>query len=111
MPSTHLELADYRRCVAEIYRQVSDSQHSPQSRWQQFRIEQDNLFKTHPQTALTPDQLANFTSLRYYPYNPALRFALPVERLIEQKVIEITLQDDGPTRLLSFGSISFPIHV
>jgi uncharacterized protein (DUF1684 family) len=33
-----------------------------------------------------------------------------VEPLIEQKVIEITLQDDGPTRLLPFGSISFAIH-
>lgn len=110
MPSTYLELADYRRRVVEIYTRVRDSQHNPQSRWQQFRADQDDLFKTHPQSALTPDQVARFTSLRYYPYNLSLRFALPVEPLTVQKVVHINLQDDGPTRMLPFGSISFEIQ-
>ncbi len=110
MPSSHIELADYRKRVFEIYRQVRDSLHSPQTRWQQFRADQDHLFKFHPQTALTPDQVTSFTALRYYPYNPALRFALPVETLSEQKVIKLTLQDDGATRLQPFGRISFPIQ-
>ena len=108
MPSSIIELADYRKRVFEIYSQVRDSQGSPESCWRKFRAEQDDLFKFHPQTALTPDQIAGFTSLQYYPYNPALRFALPVEPLIEQKVIKLTLQDDGATRLQPFGRISFP---
>jgi uncharacterized protein (DUF1684 family) len=110
MPPSFLELADYRRCVAGIYKQVRDSMHSPEYRWRLFRIEQDNLFKIHPQTALTKDQLAIFTSLPYYPYNPALRFALPVEPITEERVIEINLQEDGPTRLQPFGKITFPVH-
>ena len=110
MPSSHLELADYRRRVFEIYSRVRDSEHSPESCWQQFRADQDDLFKFHSQTALMPDQVTRFTSLQYYPYNPALRFALPVEPLIEQKVITLTLQEDGATRLLPFGRIPFPYH-
>jgi uncharacterized protein (DUF1684 family) len=110
MTENLIHLADYRRRVAEIYSRVRDSQHSPESRWQRFRADQDELFKTHPQTALTPDQVANFTSLSYYPYNPLLRFALPIEPLTDQKIININLQDDGPTRMLPFGSLSFEIN-
>jgi uncharacterized protein (DUF1684 family) len=109
MPSTHLELADYRRCVAEIYSRVRESHHSPQSRWHQFRVDQDNLFKTHPQTALTPDQVANFTSLRYYPYNPALRFIVPVEKTGDKEVMRVELRDDGLTRMQPIGTISFEV--
>ena len=110
MHSTYLELADYRRCVAETYSRVRESQHSPQSRWGQFRAAQDVLFKSHPQTALTPDQLANFTSLRYYPYNPALRFLIPLENTVDQVVIQVDLRDDGLTRMQPIGSISFEVN-
>ena len=108
MPSSsYPELADYRRQVFEIYARVRESTLSPEARWQRFRLDQDILFKTHPQTALTPKQLENFNSLRYHPYNPACRFTLPVEPLIDREVIKINLQEDGPTRLLPFGRISF----
>jgi len=110
MPSLYLELTDYRRRMAEIYSRVRKSQHSPQSHWHQFRADQDDLFKTHPQTALTPDQVANFTSLRYYPYNPALRFVVPVEKIVDKEVIRFDLRDDGVTRMQPIGYIPFEVN-
>ena len=110
MPSSYLELADYRRRVAEIYARARDTRIRPETRWQQFRVDQDNLFKTHPQTALTPDQVANFTSLRYYPYNPALRFIVPVEKTVDKEVMRVELRDDGLTRMQPIGTISFEVN-
>jgi uncharacterized protein (DUF1684 family) len=106
---SQLLLANYRREVFEMYDRVRDPKASPEARWQRFRTEQDNLFKTHPQTALTPDQASSFTSLPYYPYDPAYRFNLPVEPISDRDPIQIVLQDDGPTRLLPFGRISFEV--
>ena len=109
MPSLHLELADYRRRVAEIYARARDTRLNPEARWRQFRIDQDELFKTHSQTALSPDQVANFTILRNYPYNPALRFIVPVEKTVDQEVMQVELRDDGLTRMQPIGTISFEV--
>ena len=110
MPSINLELADYRRRVAEIYARARDTRVSPEARWREFRIDQDDLFKTHPQTALTPEQITNFTSLRYYPYNPAMRFVVPVVKTVDQEVIRVELRDDGLTRMQPFGIVSFEVN-
>ncbi len=107
--SSYLQLADYRRRVAESYARMRDSKLPPEVRWQHFRTDQDNLFKSHPQTALTLEQVADFTSLNYFPYNPAYRFILPVEILTDQDIVTIDLHDDGPTRLKTFGRIGFEI--
>ena len=73
----------------------------------QFRADQDHLFKNHPQTALTSDQVSKFTSLPYFPYDPDYRFLLPIEPLTNQEEVRINLQHDGPTLLLPFGQITF----
>lgn len=109
MSLQYTNLVDYRRKVFEMYARVRESNHSPEARWQRFRADQDSLFKSHPQTALTPEQVADFTSLRYYPYNPDCRFILLVKPLRNKEPIQINLQDDGPTRLLPFGRISFVV--
>lgn len=109
MSSPYTHLADYRRKVFEIYARVREPTLSPEERWQRFRRDQDNLFKTHSQTALTSEQVAEFTSLHYYPYNSDYRFVLPVIPLRNKEPIQINLHDDGPTRLQPFGSISFEI--
>lgn len=111
MPSSsYIQLADYRRKVAEIYARVRDNRLSPEIRWQGYRAEQDDLFKTHPQTPLTPEQVKDFTALEYYPYDPDLRFTLPVEPMKDQEILPINLRDDGLTRLRPFGRISFKIQ-
>ena len=43
--SSYLQLADYRRRVAEIYARVRNSQLSLENRWQGYRADQDDLIK------------------------------------------------------------------
>ena len=73
------QLADYRQQVYDIYARVRDPGLAPQERWQRFRVDQDRLFKSHPQTALTPNQVGKFSSLPFFPYDPEFRFQLPIE--------------------------------
>jgi uncharacterized protein (DUF1684 family) len=106
---SHLHLADYRRQVFEIYARIRETKLNSETRWKQFRASQDELFKSHPQTALTPEQVENFTSLNYFPYNPGYRFCLPVEAISDREVVTINLHNDGPTRLKPIGRINFEI--
>lgn len=101
------ELADYRRAVADMYSRLRRSELSQADRCLQFRRERNWLFKNHPQSALSAEQKSSFTGLRYYPYNPAWRFLLPVDTGVEPEIFEIDLSADGKTRLQRFGKIHF----
>jgi len=103
------QLVDYRQQVYDIYSCVRDPAVSPKERWLRFHSDQDHLFKNHPQTALTPEQVSKFSSLPYFPYDPAYRFFLPIEPLKGQEKVTINLQDDGPTLLIPFGQVSFAL--
>jgi uncharacterized protein (DUF1684 family) len=107
--STFLDLADYRRRVGEIYARVRRSGLQPEERWQAFRQARDALFKSHPQSPLSPEQAGRFTSLRYYPYDPALRLELPVDPGSSPEIIPVDLESDGLTRLQRFGKVSFDV--
>lgn len=101
------ELADYRRIVADMYGCLRRSELTQVDTCHQFRRERDWLFKNHPQSALSAEQKNSFTGLRYYPYNPAWRFLLPVDTQVESEIFEIDLSADGKTRLQRFGKIHF----
>jgi uncharacterized protein (DUF1684 family) len=102
-------LLDYRRAVAALYARVRQSDLSPAERCAQFRRERDELFRTHPQSALSEEQKAGFAGLHYFPYDPAYRFVLAVDPDVEPAITEIDLQDDGRIRLKRFGKIHFAI--
>ena len=103
------QLVDYRQQVYDIYSCVRDPAVSPKEIWLRFRSDQDQLFKNHPQTALTPEQVSKFSTVPYFPYDPAYRFLLPIEPLKGQEKVTINLQDDGPTLLIPFGQVSFAL--
>jgi uncharacterized protein (DUF1684 family) len=108
-PHAYQQIVDYRQRVFEIYARVRESRADPMESWLEFRTAQDSLFKTHPQSALTSQQIAVFRSLSYFPYDPKFRFILPIEPIKDQPTVTINLQDDGPTLLLPFGQISFTL--
>ncbi|GAA0454044.1 hypothetical protein Ade02nite_02400 [Paractinoplanes deccanensis] len=56
-----LELADYRAAVARMYLADTDLK--------EFRAQRDELFATHPQSAIAPADRPAFTGLRYLPAN------------------------------------------
>ncbi|MEM7348415.1 MAG: DUF1684 domain-containing protein [Chloroflexota bacterium] len=101
------ELADYKRQVAAIYATLRRPDLTLEEKCHHFRQGRDQLFATHPQSALTTEQRQTFTHLPYYPYDPAWRLVLPVDKNVSPDIIEITLQHDGATRLQRFGKVHF----
>ncbi len=106
--TTPIDLADYRRRVAELYFDirclaVSD----PAAAWHHFRQGRDALFAGHPQTALTTDQRAGFSGLPYYPYNPAARVIASLEYAVKPELFEVELPDDGRLRYTRIARAHF----
>jgi uncharacterized protein (DUF1684 family) len=58
-----LDLADWREQVSRLY--LSDVDLAG------FRARRDELFATHPQSAIPADARTTFTGLRYFPANPS----------------------------------------
>jgi uncharacterized protein (DUF1684 family) len=70
-----LELLDWRRSVAALYRDVRDgAERDPEGTLARFRAAKDELFRSHPQSPLAPEARAGFAGLRYWPYRADLRF-------------------------------------
>src|SRR5215217_5169539 len=103
----YLDLLDYRRSVAEIYAAVRQGAHDPLASWLAFRIGRDSLVQSHPQSALSETQKLSFDGLRYYDYDPAFRFLLPIDPAVEPVVFEIALEHDGVVRIQRFGRVYF----
>lgn len=104
------QLLDYRRAVAAMYARVRDNRLDPAERCQRFRQERDGLFCTHPQSALSAVQQANFRGLSYFPYDPAYRFVIPIEPETDPAHFEIALAYDGLLKMRRFGKIHFTIN-
>jgi uncharacterized protein (DUF1684 family) len=100
-------LLDYRRCVSEIYGQVRQTGSDDEEAWRSFRRQREVLFASHSQSALSEEQKDRFSGLRYFPFNPELRFVLPVDHDVEGKIYEI--EADSPVRLHRFGRICFSV--
>jgi len=73
---TWLDLYDYRKQVAAMYRECDralQAGQDPLDVLEKFRSGKDTLFASHLQSALTTEQRANFTGLRYFPYDRSFR--------------------------------------
>ncbi len=96
--------------MAEIYAQVRANRPDPPARCAQFRQARDELFGRHPQSALTGQQKARFQGLRYYPYDPALRFAVPLDPAAQPGTLDVPLREEGLLRLVRIGRVRFTIE-
>ncbi len=75
--SSELSLTEWRREVAEMYAEVRATADPAVAhlRWCERR---DRLFREHPQSPLGSADPMRVTGVPYWPYDPSLRFALPV---------------------------------
>lgn len=72
-----------------------------------FRAQKDAFFKTHPQSPLTAEQQATFTSLRYFPENSELRLLLPLEEFAEQDTIVMQTSTGDMRAYIHYGRLHF----
>ncbi len=103
------ELADYRRRVAAIYERARRLDCPAEVRWADYRQEREQLFRHHPQSALSAEQRASFSGLKYFPYDPGLRFAVELDRDVQAEDFEVPLEQDGLMRMTRFAKVHFPV--
>jgi uncharacterized protein (DUF1684 family) len=105
--STDALLADYRRRVAENYlAEPVDGEEG----WLAFRRRRDQLFLTHPRSALDEEQKAETSSLPYFPYSPHARVETRLESVgPDTDVLTIdTGGEDGVMRFKRLGRLATP---
>ena len=72
-------LADWRRQIAALYAEVRKlAELDPSVANRRWREGRDGLFREHPQSPVPRDDRQAFEA-RYFDYDPALRFTLPLE--------------------------------
>ena len=105
-----LELADYRRRVHELYALVrATAVRDPAAAHALWRRGRDGLFARHPQSALDEPARAAFRGLRYFPYDPAMRFAARVELDPGSPARELPASRDAPPAFERLGTVDLPI--
>jgi uncharacterized protein len=98
-----LELTDWRRLTAEMYAAVRRTRtEDARGAWDRFRRDRDLMFTSHAQSPLSPDARRTFHGLHYFPWNPALRFVVPVLPLTNPP------KQGGDAPALTEGSIELP---
>jgi uncharacterized protein len=106
-----LELADWRRRMAELYaRWRSDSAAEPERATLEFRAARDGLFREHPQSPLPAAARASYLSVPYWSYDPAYRLKAVFEPLAEEAArgggaIALPSSGDHPFRFRRIGRV------
>jgi len=105
-PGTVVELADWRRRVAELYATVRAAP-DPASGHATWRAGRDALFRDHPQSPLPADDPLRASGLPCWPYDQALRFEVPLRPAPEGR-LEIDTGADGTTTMERVGVLELP---
>lgn len=104
---TELGLASWRREVSELYSAVR-AQEKPQSAHALWRSRRDELFRAHPQSPLLPGDPLRISGLPYWPYDPDLRFELPLIPPPGPAQLSVPTDGDGTTVLRLIGEVALP---
>jgi uncharacterized protein len=77
---------------------------------EKFRKEKDQFYATGPQSPLTAKQKKDFSGLKYFPENPALRLELPVEEYPDREEIEIQTSTGDIQVYTRYGKLRFSVE-
>jgi uncharacterized protein (DUF1684 family) len=98
-----LDLVDWRRRVGDLYR-ISGP--DPLTR---FRRGRDELFRSHPQSPIEPDERESFKGLRYFPHDAAYRVEARFEPGEGSELVIDTGGEDGAVRYRRAGRLVFKL--
>jgi uncharacterized protein (DUF1684 family) len=104
-----MTLLRWRRRVAAIYADVrATADADPESALASFREAKDRLFSDHPDSPIPAEERADFSGLHCWPYDPAVRFVVPVEPLEPVETLARSISGDSFT-LRRIGLVRLPI--
>ncbi|GHO89438.1 DUF1684 domain-containing protein [Dictyobacter formicarum] len=110
--SNYLALYDYRSQVAASYRERNRALCAGEDAavvLRRFRESKDHLFLTHSQSALDEEQRRHFHGLRYFPYNPAMCFAVTIDTHVEPKQQHIAMDARESMTMTTIGLVRFTV--
>lgn len=105
----HLELAQWRRTVAQLYADVRAAA-DPAEGHRLWRAGRDELFRSHPQTPLEPGDPLLATGLPYWPYDPSLRIEALLLAPTDQRELAVQTSD-GEIRMSLIGRVELPARL
>src|SRR5213593_2701404 len=80
----------------------------PRAAHQRWRDARDELFRSHPQSALPPEGRAAFRGLPYREYDPAFAFTAVVRPLPRERY-DVDTSTGGVIPFVRFGAVDLPI--
>jgi uncharacterized protein len=104
--SDELELADWRREVGELYAAVR-AEDDPRRGHALWRRRRDELFRSHPQSPLRPGDPMRTAGVPYWPYDPGLRFELPLLPAEREMSLSVP-SSDGVIPMARIGCVRLP---
>jgi uncharacterized protein (DUF1684 family) len=99
----YLDLVDWRRRVGDMYRLDGPDALA------RFRAARDELFRTHPQSPIEPDERSHFRGLRYFEPDPAWRVPARMEPGDGSELVIDTGGADGAVRYRRVGRLTFEL--
>ena len=99
-----LDLVDWRRRVGDLYRIAGPDALI------RFRQGRDELFRTHPQSPLEPEDRAAFSGLHYFAPDPSYRVRARMEPGDGSELVIDTGGEDGAVRYRRAGVLAFELH-
>ncbi len=109
-PRDPFSLAHWRRCVSELYAPVRVAATDRQAQVAaDFRKARDQLFATHADSPISPARRAQFSGLRFYPFDPAYRVAGEIDRNVEASSFDVVLSADSALRYTRVGRVHFSL--
>jgi uncharacterized protein (DUF1684 family) len=101
---TAIDLVDWRRKVGDLYRTDGPDPIIT------FRKRRDELFKSHPQSPIEPEERATFISLLYFAHDPAYRVKANIEPAPGDELIIETGGADGDIHFRRAGRLVFELN-
>lgn len=98
-----LDLVNWRRQVGDLYRITGPDAAK------RFRQSRDELFRTHSQSPIEPEERASFAGLKYFPADPAYRVPALFEPGDGTELAIDTGGEDGAVRYRRAGLLRFQL--
>jgi hypothetical protein len=99
-----IDLVDWRRRVGDLYRL------GERDALNEHRRRRDDLFKTHPQSPIEPDERAAFSGLAYFAPDPTYRVNARIEPGDDDEMVIETGGADGAVRFRRAARLVFELN-